>query len=110
MPAHGRRALEEDRVDKALADSIRAQLRSVFPEETFTQVNVLGYGDDPDVEPGETAIRAFVGRAGRPAATWEDDEAVMQSFAEGNRQSITSLHRDGQLPSIAWIQFIPDTP
>jgi hypothetical protein len=96
-------------VDKAISDSVEAQFRSVFPEGTFTQVDVLGYGDDPDVEPGETAIRAFVDRAGRPAETWEDDEEVMQAFEEAHRQVITWLHRDGQIPSIAWIQLIPDT-
>lgn len=97
-------------MDKAIADSVAAQFRSAFPEGTFTQVDVLGYGDDPDVEPGETAIRAFIDRQGHPAGTWEDDETVMQAFEKANRQAITSLHRDSQLPSIAWISLIPDTP
>ena len=97
-------------MDKALSDSLAAQLRSVFPEGTFTQVDVLGYGDDPEVEPGETAIRAFVDRAGHPAETWEDDERLMQAFEEANGQAITWLHRDGQLPSIAWIHLVPDIP
>jgi hypothetical protein len=97
-------------MDKAISDSLAAQFRSAFPEGTFTQVDVLGYGDDPDVEPGETAIRAFVDRAGHPAGTWEDDETVMQAFEKANRQAITWLHRDGKLPSIAWIHLIPDTP
>jgi hypothetical protein len=97
-------------VDKALSDSVAAQLRSVFPEGTFTQVDVLGYGDDRDVEPGETAIRAFVDRLGRPAGTFEDDEEVIRAFEQTHRQAITWLHRDGRLPSIAWIQLIPDTP
>jgi hypothetical protein len=101
--------LREVRVDKAVSDSIEQQLRSAFPDGTFTQVNVLGYGDDPDVEPGETAIRAFVDRAGHPAGTWQDDETVMRAFEKANSQAITWLHRDGQLPSIAWIQAIPDT-
>jgi hypothetical protein len=102
--------LREVRVNKAVSDSIEQQLRSAFPDGTFTQVNVLGYGDDPDVEPGETAIRAFVDRAGHPAGTWQDDETVMRTFEKANSQAITWLHRDGQLPSIAWIQAIPDTP
>ena len=102
-------ALQEARVDKALSDSVAAQLRSVFSEGTFTQVDVLEHGDDPDVEPGETAIRAFVDRAGRPAETFQDDETVMRAFEDANSGTITSLHRDGQFPGIAWIQFIPDT-
>jgi hypothetical protein len=97
-------------MDKALADSVLAQFRSAFPDGAFTQINVLGYGDDPDVEPGETAIRAFVDRVGRPAETFEDDEEVMRAFEDAHRQAITGLHRDGRLPSIAWIQLIPDTP
>jgi hypothetical protein len=97
-------------VDKAISDSVAAKFRSAFPEGTFTQVDVLGYGDDPDVEPGETAIRAFVDRAGHPAGTWDDDEMVMQAFEKANHQAIRSLHRDGRLPSIAWIHLIPDTP
>lgn len=97
-------------MDKAVSDSVAAQLRSVFHEGTFTQVDVLGYGDDPDVEPGETAIRAFVDRAGHPAETFQDDETVMRAFENANSETITWLHRDGQFPGIAWIQFIPDTP
>jgi hypothetical protein len=96
-------------VDKAISDSLAAQLRSVFPEGTFTQVDVLGYGDDPDVEPGETAIRAFVDRAGHPAGSWEGDEEVVQAFGKAHDQAIRKLHRDGLLPAIAWVQFIPDT-
>src|ERR1039457_2810899 len=42
--------------------------------------DVLGYGDDPDVEPGETAVRAFTDRAGQPAETSQDDEKVLQTF------------------------------
>jgi hypothetical protein len=96
-------------MDNAVAESVEAQLRSAFPEGTFTQVDVLEYGDDPDVEPGETAIRAFVDRAGHPAETFQDDEKVMRAFEAANSQVITELHRGGELRSIAWVQFIPDT-
>ena len=97
-------------MDKAISDSVAAKLRSAFPEGTFTQVDVLGYGDDPDVEPGETAVRAFLDRAGHPAGTWDDDEAVLQAFEKASHQAITALHRDGRLPSVAWIHLIPDAP
>jgi hypothetical protein len=51
-----------------------------------------------------------VDRLGRPAGTFEDDEEVIRAFEQTHRQAITWLHRDGRLPSIAWIQLIPDTP
>ena len=33
----------------------------------------------------------------------------MRAFEDANSGTITWLHRDGQFPGIAWIQFIPDT-
>jgi hypothetical protein len=62
------------------------------------------------VEPGETAIRAFVDRAGHSAEGWEDDEQVMQSFEHAHRQTTKKLDHSGLPPSVAWIHFIPDTP
>jgi hypothetical protein len=97
-------------VDKAVSESVEKQLRSVFPKGTLTQVDVLGYGDDPDVEPGETAIRAFVDRVGHPAGSFQDDENVLEAFEQANRPGIRKLHRDDLLPAVAWVQFIPDTP
>ena len=47
---------------------IEEQVRSAFPEGAVERVQVLTYGDDPAVEPGETAIRVFIGRTGRPRA------------------------------------------
>jgi S-adenosyl methyltransferase len=46
-------------MDKAAADCIEHQLRSAFPEGAITRVQVLRYGDDPEVEPGQTVIRVF---------------------------------------------------
>ena len=92
------------------ADSVVAQLRSAFPDGAFTQIDVLGYGDDPDVEPGETAIRAFVDRAGHSAEGWEDDEKVMLAFEQAHRQTTKKLDHAGLRPSVAWVHFIPDTP
>jgi hypothetical protein len=97
-------------MDQAVSDSVEKQLRSAFPEETFTQVDVLGYGDDPDVEPGETAVRAFIDRAGQRAESFQDDEKVLQAFEKAHGPKIRKLHHDGLLPAVAWVQLIPDTP
>jgi hypothetical protein len=95
-------------MDKARSDSLRNQLLSAFPEGTFARVDVLGYGDDPGVEPGDTAIRVFIDRAGRPEEDWDSREALHE-WAEANTEGIDKLH-NGLLPSIAWIEFYPDTP
>jgi hypothetical protein len=95
------------RMDQAEADRIEDQVRSLFPESAIERVQVLGYGDDPEVEPGETAIRVLIA-SGPP----EDDEAAgenLRDFHEANRAAIKRLRHD--LPrSIGWIEFRPDRP
>ena len=95
-------------MDKAVSDSVRKQLLSTFPEGTFARVDVLGYGDDPTVEPGDTAIRVFIDRAGRPEETWDSSD-TLHEWAKTNSEGIARLH-DGLIQSIAWIEFVPDTP
>jgi hypothetical protein len=95
-------------VDKATSDSLRERLLAAFPEGTFARVDVLGYGDDPAVEPGDTAIRVFIDRAGRPEEDWDSRE-TLDDWAEANSEGIDKLH-DGLIPSIAWIEFATDTP
>jgi hypothetical protein len=95
-------------VNEALADSVRKRLLSAFPDGTFARVDVLGYGDDPGVEPGDTALRVFIDRAGRPEEDW-DSRQTLHDWARANGDGIEKL-REGLLPSIAWVDFFPDTP
>jgi hypothetical protein len=95
-------------MEEARSGWIRERLLSAFPQGTFAHVEVLEYGDDPAVEPGNTAVRAFINRAGRPAEDWDSREAV-DEFATANGEGIGKLH-DGLLPSIAWVDFVLDTP
>jgi hypothetical protein len=95
-------------VDEAIAESVRERVLSVFPEGTFAWVDVLGYGDDPAVEPGDTAVRVFIDRAGRPEENWDSKETI-DDFAKANEEGIGRLH-EGLLPSIAWVEFVPDSP
>ena len=94
-------------MDKAAADRIEGQVRSAFPEGAIERVQVLGYGDDPEVEPGETAIRVLIA-SGPP----KDDEAAgenLRDFHEANRAAIKKLRND--LPHfIGWLEFRPDRP
>ena len=55
-------------MEQTVTGRIEEQLGSAFPAGAIERVQVLEYGDDPEVEPGETAIRVFIDRqAGRKA-------------------------------------------
>jgi hypothetical protein len=95
-------------MDEAVSGWIKTRLLSAFPQGTFAHVDVLEHGDDPAVAPGDTGVRAFIDRAGRPAESWGGRESV-DEFATANSEGIGKLH-DGLLPSIAWVDFVPDTP
>jgi hypothetical protein len=95
------------RVDKAASDPVEKQFLSAFAEGTFTRVDVLGYGDDPDVEPGETAVRAFIDQSGKPEEDW-GSRAALDDFVEARSEGIEKL-RDGLLPSLAWVEFTTDS-
>jgi hypothetical protein len=93
-------------MDQAVTDRIEERLRSAFPAGAIERVQVLEYGDDPEVEPGETAVRAFIARAGRPEGQ-EADKDTLTAFKEANHTVIMKL-RD-ELPSfIGWIELLPD--
>ena len=59
--------LAEDGMDKAATDRIEQQVRLAFPDGAIARVQVLQYGDDPEVEPGQAAIRLTLVSVRRPA-------------------------------------------
>jgi hypothetical protein len=103
---HKEQLLEDD-MENVPANRIEERLRSAFPEGAIERIQVLAYGDDPEVEPGETAIRVFISRAGRPEGK-EADEEIMQAFEEANHAVIKQL-RDKLPRSISWVHFQADT-
>src|SRR6266480_7886507 len=89
-----------------VTDRIEEQLRSAFSAGAIERVQVLEYGDDPQVEPGETAIRIFISRAGRPDGK-EADEETVKAFEEANGAAIKKV-RDALPRLMQWIEFRPD--
>jgi hypothetical protein len=89
-----------------VAERIEKEIRSAFPGDAIARVQVLEYGDDPEVEPGEIGIRVFLSRSGRP----EDEEAdkeIFQAFEEAHDEGTKKLRE--HLPRfISWIEFRPD--
>jgi hypothetical protein len=59
--------LAEDDMDKAVTD--RIEVRQAFSEGAIARVQVLQYGDDPEVEPGQAAVRVFFDWPGRSGNT-----------------------------------------
>jgi hypothetical protein len=80
---------------------IEKRVRSIFPDDVISRVQVLEYGDDPAVEPGDVAVRVFFLHPDEP-----EDKAV-DSFESANREHIKELNE--ALPHfVAWLEFQPD--
>jgi len=87
---------------------VEKHVRSIFPDGAISRVQVLEYGDDPAVEPGDVAVRVFVARPDRPEGG-EADEEIVGSFEKANRERLKKLH--DELPRvIAWVEFQADSP
>jgi hypothetical protein len=87
---------------------VEKHVRSFFPDGAISRVQVLEYGDDPAVEPGDVAVRVFFPRPDLPESE-EADEEIVDSFEKANREHIKKLN-DGLPRFIAWLEFEPDSP
>src|SRR5580698_1036282 len=86
---------------------VEKHLRSVFPDSVISRVEVLEYGDDPAVEPGDVAVRVFLAGADQPEGE-EADEEIVGAFEKANRERLKKLNDD--LPRVvAWVEFQPDS-
>jgi hypothetical protein len=87
---------------------VEKHIKSLFPDGVISRVQVLEYGDDPAVEPGDVAVRVFLRRPDQPEGE-EADEEIVGSFENANRERLKKLH--DELPRvIAWVEFQADTP
>jgi hypothetical protein len=75
-------------VDRATTDRIDQEVKERFPEGALTSVEVLQYGDDPSVEPGEVAIRLTV------ASGPDDAVESIDAFKSTNREVLKELRHD----------------
>ena len=87
---------------------VEKHIRSLFPDGVISRVQVLEYGDDPAVEPGDVAVRVFLHRPDQPGGG-EVDEEIVGSFEKANREHLRKLN--DELPRvIAWVEFQADNP
>jgi hypothetical protein len=93
-------------MDRAATGRIEQQVRQAFPEGAIARVQVLQYGDDPEVEPGQAAMRVFFDWPGRSAGGQADPKTVHR-FVTANAAALGVL-RDGLPGVIGWVEFRPD--
>ena len=97
--------LAEDGMDKAMTDRIEQQVWQAFPESAIARVQVLQYGEDPEVEPGQAAVRVIFNWPGQGEGGQASPRTVHQ-FCTANAAALGVL-RD-QLPDvIGWAEFRP---
>jgi hypothetical protein len=89
------------------ATQVEERIRSVFPVGTIEQVQILAHGDDPELGPGQTAVRVFLSRAGRPEGPLADKE-ILTTLRLGGPAPFVRLA--DELPFIEWIEFRPHVP
>jgi len=90
------------------SDRIEQQIRSAFREGAIARVQVLQHGDDPEVEPGQTALRVFFDWPGRSEGKKADPKTV-HAFMIANDAALDMLRHE--LPrAIRWVEFRPVSP
>jgi hypothetical protein len=89
------------------AAQVEERIRSAFPEGAIERVQVLAHGDDPEVGPGQTAVRVILSRAGRPEGP-EADQEIVRTIRLGGPAPFVRLA--GELPFLEWIEFRPHVP
>jgi hypothetical protein len=90
---------------REVANQFAEQLRSAFPAGAITRLQVLEHGDDPEVEPEQTAIRVFFDWPGRTEGKKADPKTV-RTFVNANGAAIKAINRlRDELPPISggWI-------
>jgi Arc/MetJ-type ribon-helix-helix transcriptional regulator len=98
------------------SSQIEEQVKAAFPEGAIQQVQVLNYGDDPGIEPGQSAIRIFIaepapprpGPDAKPAHQGPDERAEpaargLRRFEEANYAAVNKLRHE--LQSISFMEF-----
>jgi hypothetical protein len=99
--------LAEDGMDKAMTDRIEQQVRQAFPQSgAIARVQVLQYGDDPEVEPGQAAVRVFFNWPGQAEGGQASPQTVHQ-FCNASAAALGVL-RDGLPDVIGWAEFRPE--
>jgi hypothetical protein len=89
-------------MEKTETDRVEQLVRSAFADGEIERVAVLEYGDDPELGPGETAVRVFINLAGQPKD--KSGHANLHTFHEAHRREINQL-RELLRPVAWWVEY-----
>lgn len=94
-------------MDKATLDRLTEQagqqIRERFPDAPIARVEVLQYGDDPEVEPGQLLVRVVIeapdDKGGRLQA--------LETFHDTHREAFASLRSDlDHISEVGLLEFV----
>ncbi len=89
-------------MEKITADALDQEVRSAFPDGSIQQVQLLQYGDEPEIEPGQIGLRIFVDQA-PSQSSGDSSHETLRRFVHANRERVHALRHEQ--PSIGWIEF-----
>jgi hypothetical protein len=98
-------------MDHDAADHLQAlldqQIKERFPDGSIDRVELLRYGDDPEIEPGKLLVRVHVEPPGEPG----DDDDPMDDWEHAHRELTRGLHDrlSRKVPEVSRIEFVMDT-
>ena len=88
---------EKEHLERAAEEELNRQ----FGDGTVQKVEVLQYGDEPVIEPGQVMVRVIL------TPTGEDPEETLHAFEKAHRAAIEDLRKKvaRKMPFIGRIQF-----
>ena len=90
---------EQDRLQERFDQLARER----FPGASIERVAILGYGDDPEIEPGQLLARVYL-EAGDEQA---DRERAMREFHDAHGDALRELRRDlDRLPGVGLLEVM----
>ncbi|HEY4461917.1 MAG TPA: hypothetical protein VGN41_04550 [Streptosporangiaceae bacterium] len=86
-----------------MEQELDGEVRERFPGAPIQRVQVLQYGDDPEVEPGELLARIVLDAPGGK----EERRQVLDDFEHTHREAIHQLRRDlDKAPEAGLLEFV----
>ena len=86
--------MEQAEVDRAL-EKLEREVRKRFEGAPIETIELLQYGDDPEIEPGGLLVRMTIGvPEGKSATNRKDREESLEAFHDRYRDTIRELGKE----------------